>query len=345
MPELRKDPIIGRWVIIATERAKRPDDFASKKEEDEKEECPFCEGKEDKTPPEIFAVRDQGSQPNKPRWQVRVVPGVLPILQVEGDLDRRGKGMYDIMNGIGAHEIIIESPKHIANIADLEVDQIASVFDTYIERIGDLDKDERLKYVLIFKNYGVVAGGSSIRHSRTQLIALPVNPKRVKEELKGAKHYYEFKERCIFCDMIKQEIETDKRIIERADGFVAFCPFASRFPFEVWVLPEEHSCDFHSLENTAGLAKVMKSVLKKLTKALSDPPYNYILHTAPFRRLTTVGYWKSITYDYHWHIEIMPRLTKMAGFEWGSGFYINPVPPEDAARYLRGVQVNARTTP
>ncbi len=339
MPELRKDPIIRRWVIIATERAERPDNFAGAQEVMKEGDCPFCAGQEDKTPPEISALRDPESNPDNPGWSVRVVPGISPMMQLEGEMGRRGEGMYDLMNGIGAHEIIIESPEHIANIADLELEQIIKIFGVYVKRMAELEQDKRIKYVLIFKNYGVVAGGSPIKHSRTQVIALPVNPKRVKEELAGAKRYYEYKERCIFCDIIKQEIATQLRVIAREDGFIAFAPYASRFPFEICVLPEEHSCDFYTLENTEGLAKIMKSVMKKLANTLNDPPYNYILHTAPFRRMTSAGFWKTIDYDYHWHIEIMPRLTKVAGFEWGSGFYINPTPPEDAAKYLREVRI------
>lgn len=338
MPELRKDPIIGRWIIIATERSKRPHDFVLSKKDEPEIECSFCTGKEKNTPPEILALRNPNTNPNTPGWSVRVVPSKSPLLQIEGSLERRGKGMFDIINGIGAHEVIIETPQHIANISDLDVDQIANVFNVYLRRMKDLEGDKRLKYVLICKNYGVGAGGSSIKHSHTQLIALPVNPKRVKEELAGARRYYDYRERCIFCDMIRQEIETNVRIIERTDGFVAFCPYASRFPFEVWILPEEHSCYFYSLRNTQGLAKVMKSVMEKISGTLSDPPYNYIIHTAPFRRMTSAGFWRTVEYDYHWHIEIMPRLTKVAGFELGSGFYINPTPPEQAAEYLKGVR-------
>ncbi|MFH1460783.1 MAG: galactose-1-phosphate uridylyltransferase [Candidatus Omnitrophota bacterium] len=335
MPELRKDPIIGRWVIISTERGKRPHDFVSKKKHEPQEhKCNFCQGKENKTPPEIYALRPENSEPNTPGWKVRVIQSENLLLQMEGNIERRGKGMYDLLNGIGAHEIIIETPEHKANITELNIDQLSDVFFVYQQRMKDLEKDVRLKYALICKNYGIVAGGSPRKHSITQLIALPVNPKRVKEELFGARRYYEYRERCIFCDMIQQEIETNVRIITRLDGFIAFCPYASRFPFEVWVLPEEHSCNFYDLKNTKGLARVMKQVMQKLSLSLEDPPYNYIVHTAPFRRMTSAGYWKTVDYDYHWHIEIMPRLTKVAGFELGSGFYINPTPPENAAKFL-----------
>ncbi|MFH1440426.1 MAG: galactose-1-phosphate uridylyltransferase [Candidatus Omnitrophota bacterium] len=341
MPELRKDPIIGRWVIIATDRAKRPDQFAEtlKNKPSEEEICPFCEGNESKTPPEVYALRSKHRPANAPGWEIRAIPSISPFLRIEGDLDRRGKGMYDLMNGIGAHEIIIETNNHLANIADLEENQITKVINCYIDRILDLERDKRFKYVLVFKNYGWPAGGGKINHSRSQLIATPVNPKRVKEELVGARHYYNYHERCVFCDLIKQEIESKDRVIMETDNFIAIVPFAARFPFETWIFPKKHSCDFVSLnmEERLNLAQILKKILLKLKIGLSDPPYNYIIHTAPFRR-KKAGYWKSIDDDFHWHIEIIPQLTRIAGFEWGTGFYICPLTPEDAAKFLSEVK-------
>ena len=342
MPQLRKDPIIGRWVIIATERAKRPGDFGITPQKDESaKECPFCEGREHNTPKEIYAIRKHNTQPNTSGWDVRVVPSVSPILKIEGNvMNRHGVGVYDVVDGIGAHEIIIESPQHIANISELGVEHINKIINTYIARIKDLGNDKRLKYVLVFKNFGLEAGGGDINHTRSQIIATPINPKRVKEELVGARRYFEFKERCIFCDMIKQELKDGIRVVAEIDGFVVLSPFASRFPFEVWILPKRHSCDFYHIQEDEikKLANVLKTVLSKLSKALNDPPYNYVIHTAPFRNITKTGYWRSIDQDYHWHIEITPRLTHVAGFEWGTGFYINPTPPEDAAKFLREVK-------
>jgi len=341
MPELRKDPIIGRWVIVATERAKRPDQFSSKGAETPAVDkpCPFCEGNESQTPPEICAFRPNYTSANSPGWDLRVVPSIAPFLKIEGDLDRRGRGLYDIMSGVGAHEIIIETSQHIANMADLSDEQISKVISCYINRLVDLEKDHRLKYGLIFKNYGWTAGGGRIQHSRSQLIATPVNPKRVKEELVGSRDYYNYHERCVFCDLIKQELNSKDRLILDIDGFIAIAPFAARFPFEVWILPKKHSADFVNLEpgQRLDLARIMKRVLAKMKKGLNDPPYNYVIHTAPFRRAKS-GYWKSVDSDYHWHIEIMPRLTRMAGFEWGTGFYICPLAPEDAAKFLREVE-------
>lgn len=339
MPELRKDPLIGRWVIIATDRAKRPVDFlASHDEAEPQPDCPFCEGNEAGTQKEILAIRGNGGGSNQPGWRVRVVPSIKPILRIEGELNRRGKGMYDVMDGIGAHEIIIESPQHIRNAADLSMEQIHASFQATISRMNDLEMDPRFRYVLWFKNYGSIAGAGGIQHTRSQLIATPVTPMRVKEELAGTRRYYEDKERCLVCDILLQEREAKARIVIESTHTVALCPFASRFPFELWIVPKRHSCDFAKMvpEELADLADVFKQVLSRLKGVLDDPPYNCLLHTAPFRRQRgRVGHWKTIEEDYHWHIELIPRLTRVAGFEWGSGFYINPTPPEESAKYLR----------
>lgn len=343
MPELRKDPVIGRWVIISTERAKRPMDFVSPQPANgaNGDGCPFCEGREDQTPAEIFAVREENGKPNSPGWKVRVIPSIKPVLRIEGELSRRAKGMYDVMQGIGAHEVVVEGPQHVTNIADLPVEQVHEVLKASAHRIADLARDPRFRYALWFKNHGVVAGAGRIDHTRSQLIATPVIPKRVKEELAGSRRYFEDKERCLICDILAQERELKDRIVLETPHFLVCCPFASRFPFELGFFPKRHQCDFSAIsaEELADLADVMKRVLTRLKTILGDPPYNYVLHTAPFRRdKAKAGYWKSIVDDYHWHIELIPRLTRVAGFEWGSGFYINPTPPEEAAKHLREEQ-------
>ena len=331
MPQLRKDPIIGRWVIIAIERSKRPKDFKIVDTSPPEKDCPFCKGKEYLTPQEVFSVR--GAEGT---WQVRVIPSIKPFLESDHNFWKRGKGPYDLMNGIGRHEVVVETPHHISNMADLEVENLRDVFFAYCERIKDIEKDEKIKYVLAFKNYGWDAGGGRVKHARSQLIATPVNLKRVKEELEGAKFYFDYHERCIFCDMIRQELEQKERLVLDEDGFVALVPFAPRFPFEVWILPKRHLPDFYqtSHEDLFPLAKIMKNVLSKIKKILNDPPYNYVIHTAPFRR-PYPGYWSTIEEDYHWHIEITPHLTQVAGFEWGTGFYICPTLPEEVAKFLR----------
>ncbi len=331
-PQLRKDPIIGRWVIISTDRGKRPSDWTVEPEKKVGGFCPFCPGNEDKTPPEIGAVRKEGTAPNTPGWMVRVVSNKFPALKIEGELNRRGEGIFDLMNGIGAHEVIIECPDHLIELADLPVDHIRNVFRLYRERMIDLKRDIRFKYILIFKNHGKAAG-ASLEHSHTQLIAMPIIPKRVAEELDGAHKYYSFKERCIFCDIIRQEMQWSSRLVLSSPNFIVFEPFAARFPFETWLLPIKHSYRFEDIsdEDVYELAATMKETLQRLNKVLENPPYNFIIHTSPLQ--------DQEYFEYHWHIEIIPKLTKVAGFEWGSGFYINPTPPEDAANALRDVQL------
>jgi UDPglucose--hexose-1-phosphate uridylyltransferase len=340
MPELRKDPVVGRWVIISTERGKRPSDFKVVMEKRKPGPCVFCEGHESETPPEVYAVRRDGTAPDTPGWEVRVVPNKYPALGIEGELNREGVWMCDMMNGVGAHEVIIETPEHRKDLVDLPEDHIAVVVRTYRQRIVDLSGDDRFKYVLIFKNQGRAAG-ASLQHAHSQLIATPITPKRVKEELVGARQYFDYKRRCIFCDYIKQETEVfGDRLVAETAHFVALSPFAARFPFEMWILPRRHATDFVYIndDEVADLARMLKLILTKLRAALNDPPFNYVLHMAPFRR-PRGGYWTTIEEDYHWHIELMPRLTRMAGFEWGSGFYINPTPPEVAAQVLRDTKV------
>ncbi|GAB4332835.1 MAG: galactose-1-phosphate uridylyltransferase [Candidatus Abyssubacteria bacterium] len=339
MPELRKDPVVGRWVIIATERAKRPTDFHAPTVADDTGFCPFCEGHEDKTPPEVFALRDNHQMANGPGWQVRVVPNKFPALRIEGDMGKAGVGMYDKMNGIGAHEVIIETTDHVKKWDMHSADSLTKVFQAYKARLIDLSRDRRFKYILIFKNEGREAG-ASLSHPHSQLIATPVTPKRVREELLGAKDYFNYKDRCVFCDIIREEISQQARIIYENKGFISFCPFASRFPFEIWILPKRHSPDFQDMEydEMMLLSDVFIVVMKKLAIALNHPQYNFILHTGPVR-WARMGYWVTLDVDYHWHFEIMPRLTLVAGFEWGTGFFINPTIPEEAAKFLREIEV------
>ncbi len=327
MPELRKDPVLGRWVIISTERAKRPSDYAlpaaGKTEAATVERaCPFCPGNEGQTPPEVLRRETGGS------WQVRVVPNRFPALVREGELDRRGIGIYDRMNGIGAHEVIIETPDHSLDLADLDPDAIAGVLHAFRDRAVHLTKDRRIRYALVFKNHGSSAG-ASLSHSHSQLIATPVIPVLIKEELAGARRYFDFRGRCIYCDMVKQELKDRDRLVYETERFVAFAPFAPRFPFETWIVCREHFSSYEDLtpERIPDLALTLKQVLARINRVLARPDYNFVIHTGP----TQTPHIK----HYHFHIEVMPKLSKIAGFEVGTGFYINPVPPENAARSLR----------
>jgi UDPglucose--hexose-1-phosphate uridylyltransferase len=332
MPDLRKDPIVGRWVIIATARAKRPHDFDSTPQRRQDRFCPFCEGNERATPNEIIAYRSPGSKPNGKGWRVRVFANKFPALEIEGELNKRGEGIYDMMQGVGAHEVIVESSRHLISTSELTEDELREVLWVYRDRLVDLKKDPRLVYGMIFKNVGAEAG-ASLEHTHSQLIVTPIVPINVWEEMTGSLEFYNFRGRCVYCDMIQQELAVEKRIVVDSPGFMAFCPFASRFPFETWVLPKAHSSHYENIQKNGvdELSNVMKQVIGKIEAALDRPAYNYIIHTAPFDT-QELGY-------YHWHIEIMPSLTKSAGFEWGTGFYINPVTPEDAAAFLREVEL------
>jgi UDPglucose--hexose-1-phosphate uridylyltransferase len=262
MPELRKDPIIDRWVIISTERGKRPVFLSEEAAPSKSAMCPLCPGNETMTPPEVYAIRPHGSPSNSADWTLRVVPNKFPALRIEGGLDKEGIGLYDKMNGVGAHEVIIETPHPTETLSDMPLMRIQDVFIAYRERILDLSKVTRFKYIMVFKNYGSVAG-ASLDHSHSQLIALPIVPRRVVEEINGGLVYYKFKDRCIFCDIIAQEKEDNVRVVYENDLFIALSPYAARFPFETWILPKKHEAvfadhdrgnNYHSLAEALSIA-------------------------------------------------------------------------------------------
>lgn len=328
MPEFRRDPVTGRWVIIATDRARRPTDFTRTPVVIKGGRfCPFCPGNETKTPPEVLAFRD-GSAPNQPGWKVRVVPNKFPVLRVEGDFDRQGEGIFDKMNGLGAHEVIIETPDHSLTMAQMPEKQIEDVFWAIRDRFLDLKKDIRMRYIVAFKNHGEAAG-ATLEHTHSQLIAMPVVPRRIAEELEVTRDYFRLKERCLFCDIMRQETAAGVRVVLESDWFVVLCPYASRNPFELWVIPRVHLSHFENTDIATfhNLGWVMSVIVRELDKVLECPPYNFMIHTAPLQDAPTP--------HYHWHLEIVPRLAKTAGFEWGTGLYINPTPPEEAAKFLR----------
>ena len=328
MSELRKDPVTGRWVIISTERGRRPSDFVVEKTKPKVGFCPFCPGNEEKTPPEILAFRNDGSPPNGPGWRLRVVSNKFPALRVEGDVNREGVGLYDKVSGIGAHEVIIETPNHEETLTSLSTKGFEEVLWAFRDRMLDLRRDLRLRYAMIFKNHGEAAG-ATLEHPHSQLIALPIVPHLVMEEMAGAKDYYGYKERCIFCDIVRQEIQQGERVVLENCDFVVINPFASFSPFESWILPKRHVSFFEEsqVHEIQSLGLIFSETLRRLEKALNYAPYNFTLHTTPFKE-------RHLEY-YHWHFEIIPKLTKFAGFEWGSGFFINPTLPEEAAKFLR----------
>ncbi|MEK7308623.1 MAG: galactose-1-phosphate uridylyltransferase [Nitrospirota bacterium] len=331
MPELRKDPIVERWVIISVERGKRPTDFGIRVSAKKAGFCAFCSGNEHTTPPEILAFRPDGSKPNSPGWTLRVVSNKFPALSPDGQLNRTGEGIFDKMNGVGAHEVIIETPDHNLTLSTMPLKSVEDMLWAFYYRITELKKDNRFRYALIFKNEGETAG-ASLEHSHSQIIALPIVPKIVHEEISNSKQYFDYKERCIFCDIIRQELADRTRVISENAHYISLAPFAPMSPFETWILPKYHESGFAPDGKFPLLAQILQQTLKQIDKVLNLPPYNMMIHISPFQN--------ELNEYYHWHIEIKPQLTKVAGFEWGSGFYINPVPPEDAAKFMQEAAIS-----
>lgn len=334
MSEVRRDIITDTWVIVETNGEHKPEQGDCRPPH-----CPFCRGNEAMTPAEIFRVADGPSA--KPAggdqgWLVRVVPDIQPVLRIEGELERAGVGIHDMVSGVGANEVIIEAPDHETNFAALSGDQVRRILETWQARLVDLYRDKRFRYVLVFKDHGPAAGGSTIEHVHSQVIALPATPRRVKDLLEGARTYYEYKERCIFCDILQDELDAGFRVLLATDRFVVFAPYASRLPYELRVKPRRHCFSF--AEATAAelddLAGVLRRTLGALHRLLDDPPFNIVLQTAP-NLLPATGYWSTIREDSHWFLEIIPRVKRTDGFEWGSGFFINPVAPERAVERLK----------
>jgi UDPglucose--hexose-1-phosphate uridylyltransferase len=272
-------------------------------------------------PLEIAAVRDGEA------WAIRVTPDLKPLLRIEGDLGRRGAGMFDVMNAIGAHELVTDTPEHGHGWADFSAAHMARLLRTYRGRTTDLRQDRRFRHVLILKNHGAV--WSRYRHAHSHVIATPFTPKRLEEELSGAREYFKMKERCVFCDQLDEEMQVGTRLIARNAEFVTFAPFASEFPYETWITPVRHAADFSAIpERSLGLlAELLVDALARLRVALDDPPYSVVLHAGPLD-----GGDQS---EFHWHWEVVPHLGHEIGMEWGTGIFSNPVPPEEAAAQLR----------
>ncbi|MBW6510238.1 MAG: galactose-1-phosphate uridylyltransferase [Desulfuromonadales bacterium] len=354
MSELRWDPLKNSWVIMTLGHSRRPQEFLQKRQEDcaaggfdyqrlqmQDSNCPLCSGNEGRTPPEILACRPQGSAPNAPGWQVRVIPNKFPVLRVEGEIENRAEGLYDRMSGIGAHELIIETPDHSKSLADMSEAHITEVLKVYRSRMLDLRRDSRLRYIFIFKNHGV-GTSARISHAHSQLMAVPLVPPLISNELEYCRRHFQHKERCLICDLIHQEQQNKSRIVRDDGNFLVYAPYASRFPFELMIAPLAHHHDFtqQSDQQLRFLARTLRDILRRLRSALRDPAYSLILHSAPPRhpRMGRPDYWESLPFDYHWHIELAPKLTRLTGFEWGSGFHINPTPPEEAAEFLRSAE-------
>jgi len=351
MPEMRKDPLTGTWVLIAPERKLRPqyqrwDTLIQTPLLPA--HCPFCPGNESMTPPEIYALRHQfdkanqsddshnqpDSGPDQPGWRLRVVPNKFPALQREGELHKVSQGFYHQMQGIGAHEVIIESDSHEKNIEQLPLSQITDIFLTYKQRILELKQDKRLRYIQVFKNQGALAG-ATVSHTHSQIAALPVVPARVREKLAHAQQYYKNRKRCIYCDLIHQEKLSGKRILIENDYYLVASPYAPRIPFELIIFPKFHSPLFENTgdEKLPPLAALFGETLKRLNQALNHPSYNMVLQNAPVRLTSKQGEY------YHWHLELLPITSGTGGFEIATHCYINAIPPEEAAETLRKVEV------
>jgi len=333
--EIRYCPIKHRWTIIAPERRQRPGEFlVNRSEEPPQTEDPFAPGNEAMTPPTIFAIPRPG---DATLWQVRVFANSFPALRVEGEVVREAVGLNDTVAGVGAHEVIVETPVAGLEMADMSTDDIVLVLQAWRSRLIDLRRDTRLRYALIFKNKGREAG-ASVDHAHSQLIATPIIPTEVVEELNSCRRHFRHRERCLFCDVIRQELRLAERVCLETEEYVALAPFAATVPFETWILPRQHRHDFALANDDElyGLAEIVRDFLRRIRTLLNDPPYNMVLHTAPspHPRPGQPDYWTTIDQDYHWHIGFAPRITQSAGFEWGSGYTINPTPPEDAARFL-----------
>ncbi len=336
--QLRRDPITGNWTIVVQDGKDvdffRPLQSRRASSEPLNDFCDFCEGHEGETTGEIYALRHSG-QKNEPGWRVRVMPERYPVLQIHGELNNRGLGIYDMLDGIGAHELVIATPQHGRRLADLEEPQIVDVLTAYRERTLDLKRDTRFRYILIHESPGE-GMGATINHAHGHIIATPITPLRVKEELQNAQDYYQYKERCLFCDVVRQEVDDAQRLVADNGVFAAFCPFASRAAFEVWILPKKHEPFFETNQQLPALAQILKAVLFKLRTVLNDPSYVLAVHSGPnLLAGKERGYWKTLERDFHWHIEIMPRLRGFASFEVGSGFQVLWISPERAAGHLR----------
>jgi len=338
MPEIRRDPVTKSWSIIATERAKRPESSLAKhliSDDEIKHDpaCFFCEGNEHATPPEVLAYRYENKSSDAPGWNLRVVPNKFAALNLNEDFHVNQANPLKVSGyARGAAEVIIESPYHTRNLALQSADHIAFVLKAYRDRYLSLSMEKSIKYISIFRNNGQQAG-ASIVHPHSQIIATPVIPASITNELYGANDYYESSGRCVYCDIIKTELKDRARIISENENFIAFAPFASRTPFETWIMPKSHSPRYQDLNDSQihQLSEIWKAALYKIYAGLENPPYNYFIHTSPTQ--------KKVDKYYHWHMELVPKLTVAAGFELGTGMYINIAIPEDCADYLRSIEV------
>ena len=344
MSELRQNPLTKDWVIIAPNRSRRPGQFRHSEGEEktgahleeEKAKCPFCPGNEELCQEPLLTYYQHVSQEGVQRpWSLRVVPNKFPALGVGGETSRitHGTGGFFIkMDGVGHHEVIVEHPDHLQTIATMSRGAVEDIISSYVERYQALIKSPNVQLVTIFRNNGPRAG-TSLRHPHSQIIASPIIPIQIRHVIREAVRYFDTMGRCIYCTMIEQEKTADERLISETEHFIAFAPFAARSPFETWILPKKHRASFAKISGMEkkDLAGMLLDILSRLYCGLDSPDYNYMVHSAPYHE-DPADY-------YHWHLQILPRLSEVAGFELGSSIYLNTMSPEESARYLREVNV------
>ncbi|MCA9204065.1 MAG: DUF4921 family protein [Planctomycetales bacterium] len=347
MSEVRHDPVTGRQVIIAQDRANRPHAFVSDPPLLDDGDCPFCVGRESNTPRAIAEYAPPRPSAAEP-WWIRVVPNKYPaVRELNGvaaasptctstakvnEIDRRrinGHAFFTAEAALGSHEVIIESPRHVVSVTELDESVMRTLFHVYRDRLTSLRTAGQLAYAMAFKNVRPAAG-ASLAHSHSQLLATPFVPPQVELELSHSQAYFADHGQCVFCELLRSECRGGVRIVAESANFVAWCPFASRCPYEVWIAPKQHACRYESTDSARldELAALVQQLVGRLEAVHPQAAYNYLLHTAPINESRELPH-------YHWHIELLPRLIKFAGFEWGSGCYINPIPPETAAEQLR----------
>jgi UDPglucose--hexose-1-phosphate uridylyltransferase len=281
------------------------------------------------TPQEVLVFPDQTRPASSSGWTVRVVPNKYPAVVPDGKEAQVATKTDELRSGLGVHEVIIESPRHVNDMALLSERQFEDILRAYRDRITRLRTDNRFRYILIYKNQGIEAG-ATLEHVHSQLVALPTVPKQALEEINGSKEYYQLHGKCVLCDVIGKETRMGERMVAKNEYFIAICPFAPRFPYETWILPKQHWSSFEGnpQQQRRDLARILRETLIRLRR-LGNPPLNYVIHSKPLQEVENDYY--------HWHVEIMPKLVQVGGFEWGSGYYINPVRPEESARSLRQV--------
>lgn len=334
MPEFRQDWATKEWVIIATERAKRPEDFVTDKgakknlpEMDDK--CPFCTGNENKTPPSLYTIQNSG------KWSLRVVPNKFAALQPNLTTQRKKVGKFLKVDGFGVAEVVIETPLHNKTICTMPHEDVKNIITAYRNRYHEIARDHHICLINIFRNHGAKAG-TSLEHPHSQIIATPIVPPHIRDQITQTILSSDTYGSCIYCDIIKEELQQRERIILETEHFVSLTPFASRSPFEIRIYPKKHCCSFGDIgdisdSDVEDMAYILKTTLKKLYIALNDPDYNYIIRSGPTDYINVR--------HFHWYLEILPKLTTPAGFELGTGIFINVTVPEECAKILREVTV------